>query len=166
MSKILTNEELEIRRAKDRARYQLNKENKKASVKLYKENNTEKIRVKNAEYRKKRKKTDTIYKFKETIRKIILNAFKNKRLTKTTKTTNILGCDLIFFITHIENQFDEWMNWSNRGSSKIPKTKWEIDHVIPLSTAITEDDVIRLNHYTNLRPLCSKENRDKSNTII
>jgi cytidylate kinase len=37
---------------------------------------------------------------------------------------------------------------------------WDIDHMIPVSTAKTEEDVIRLNHYTNLQPLCSKINRD------
>jgi len=37
---------------------------------------------------------------------------------------------------------------------------WDIDHIIPLSSAETEDDVIRLNHYSNLQPLCSKVNRD------
>jgi hypothetical protein len=37
--------------------------------------------------------------------------------------------------------------------------KWDIDHIIPISSAESEDDVIRLNHYTNLQPLCSYTNR-------
>jgi len=36
---------------------------------------------------------------------------------------------------------------------------WDIDHIIPISSAKTEDDIIKLNHYTNLQPLCSKLNR-------
>jgi len=36
---------------------------------------------------------------------------------------------------------------------------WDIDHIIPISTAKTEDDVYKLNYYTNLQPLCSKINR-------
>jgi hypothetical protein len=36
---------------------------------------------------------------------------------------------------------------------------WDIDHIIPLAPAETEEDVIRLNHYTNLQPLCSYTNR-------
>jgi len=36
---------------------------------------------------------------------------------------------------------------------------WDIDHIIPLSSVKTEEDVIRLNHYTNLQPLCSFVNR-------
>ena len=36
---------------------------------------------------------------------------------------------------------------------------WDIDHIIPISSAITEEDIIRLNHYTNLQPLCAYINR-------
>jgi hypothetical protein len=32
---------------------------------------------------------------------------------------------------------------------------WDIDHIIPISSAKTKEDIIRLNHYTNLQPLCS-----------
>ena len=56
------------------------------------------------------------------------------------------------------------MNWDNKGNPKdgileLNKT-WDIDHIIPISTAITEEDIIRLNHYTNLQPLCSYYNRN------
>lgn len=36
---------------------------------------------------------------------------------------------------------------------------WDIDHIIPISSAKTIEDVIRLNHYTNFQPLDSYENR-------
>jgi hypothetical protein len=38
-----------------------------------------------------------------------------------------------------------------------------IDHIEPLfpkNVKRTTEDIIRLNHYTNLQPLCSKINRD------
>ena len=55
------------------------------------------------------------------------------------------------------------MNWNNRGNwdgypTEI-NTAWDIDHIIPLLTAKTEEEVIKLNHYTNLQPLCSYTNR-------
>ena len=53
------------------------------------------------------------------------------------------------------------MNWDNRGLySGEFNYGWDIDHVIPLSSVNTEDEIIKLNHYTNLQPLCSKINRD------
>jgi hypothetical protein len=42
---------------------------------------------------------------------------------------------------------------------------WQIDHIIPISLAKNEDELILLNHYTNLRPLWLKDNILKSNNI-
>ena len=55
------------------------------------------------------------------------------------------------------------MNWENKGNPKDkilePNKTWDIDHIIPLSTAKTEEEVLKLNHYSNLQPLCSYYNR-------
>ena len=60
------------------------------------------------------------------------------------------------------------MIWENKGLYNGEfNFGWDIDHIIPLSSAKTEKDIIRLNHYTNLQPLCSKINRDiKKDHII
>jgi hypothetical protein len=60
------------------------------------------------------------------------------------------------------------MSWSNYGLyDGNLNTGWDIDRIIPIDTAKTEEDIIRLNHYTNLQPLCSKVNRDiKRNNIL
>ncbi len=53
------------------------------------------------------------------------------------------------------------MTWENRGLYNGEfNYGWDIDHIIPISFAKTEEDIIKLNHYTNLQPLCSKINRD------
>jgi hypothetical protein len=53
------------------------------------------------------------------------------------------------------------MNWENRGLYNGELNYgWDIDHKIPLSTAETEEEIYKLNHYSNLQPLCSKVNRD------
>lgn len=59
------------------------------------------------------------------------------------------------------------MTWENKGlySGEL-NYGWDIDHIIPLSTAKTEEDVIKLNHYTNLKPLYSKINTDFKNKYI
>lgn len=52
------------------------------------------------------------------------------------------------------------MSWDNYGLYNGEEGYgWDIDHIIPLSTAISEEDVKRLNYYTNLQPLCSYINR-------
>ena len=52
------------------------------------------------------------------------------------------------------------MTWDNYGlyNGEL-NCGWDIDHIIPLSSVNTEDDIIKLNHYTNLQPLCSYTNR-------
>lgn len=164
----------------------MTKEERKIYLKIWRENNPEKVKnhtkaasdyqknyrkeykidkIKSAisknKYRKKKLKTDSLYKLTSNIRVLICNNIKRKGYRKTTKTTQILGCTFDEFKQHLESQFQDWMNWENHG--KYNGTKgygWDIDHIIPISTATTEDDIIRLNHYTNLQPLCSKINRD------
>lgn len=53
------------------------------------------------------------------------------------------------------------MNWDNYGKYNGELNHgWDIDHIIPISNAKTEEEVYILNHYSNLEPLCSKINRD------
>ena len=53
------------------------------------------------------------------------------------------------------------MNWDNQGLYNMELNYgWDLDHIIPLSSATTEEEIIKLNHYTNLQPLCSRVNRD------
>ena len=60
---------------------------------------------------------------------------------------------------HLESKFTEEMSFDNYG-------KWHIDHIIPISSAKTEEDIIRLNHYTNFQPLWAVDNLRKSNKVF
>lgn len=52
------------------------------------------------------------------------------------------------------------MTWDNHGKYNGELNYgWDIDHIIPTSSANTEEELIKLNHYTNLQPLCSYVNR-------
>lgn len=66
----------------------------------------------------------------------------------------MLGCDYGTLAAHLESKFTEGMDWSNRG-------KWHIDHVMPLASAKTEDELTALCHYTNLQPLWAYDNLSK-----
>lgn len=106
-------------------------------------------------YRKKRMMNDPLFVVKSRIRSRVKEAFRNNGFTKRSKTSEILGCSFEYFKAHIERQFHSGMSWDNRD-------KWHIDHIVPLATAKSEDDVILLSHFTNLRPMWAIENREKS----
>ena len=121
--------------------------------------NKSKVIKKNNQYHKKMYLNGSLYKIKKDIRKVVRRCLSDKGYTKRSRTNEILGCSFEDFKLHLERQFTKGMNWDNRD-------KWHIDHIIPMATAKTEEDVIRLNHYTNLRPLWAEENLSKSDKII
>ena len=138
--------------------------------KIYRETHKDEIREKNKNNIERKKKgiahakhrfnTEPFFKLKQNTRNLIRKGFKNKGFRKNTKTEQILGCTFEKFKIYIENQFQPWMNWDNRGLyNGQPNYGWDIDHKIPLSTAKASEDIIRLNHYTNFQPLCSYINR-------
>ena len=88
------------------------------------------------------------------------NSFRLNEFKKNQRTEEILGCSFEEFKLHLESNFEDWMSWENKGlfNGEI-NYGWDIDHIIPISSASTEDDIIKLNHYTNLQPLCSFTNR-------
>jgi len=107
--------------------------------------------------------TNSIYKLKHVISNIIRDSLKRKGYSKNSKSVDILGCTINDFKVYIESKFLDWMTWENYGNPKdgifeLNKT-WDIDHIIPLNNGLNENDIIKLNHYTNLQPLCSYYNR-------
>ena len=127
--------------------------------KIYYQKNKEYIKERNYDYCKKKRVTDPLYKLSRGIRSLILRSFKSKFTTKSKKTIEILGCSFDEFKMYLESKFDDKMNWDNQG------TYWHMDHIIPISSAETEEDVYRLNHYTNFQPLYWEDNLKKSNKI-
>lgn len=103
---------------------------------------------------KVRLQKEPLFKLKLDTRRLIGSYIKKKGLKKGTRTEALLGCSFEEFKEHIEKQFKPGMTWERRN-------KWHIDHIIPLATAKTEEEVIRLNHYTNLQPLWAEENLRK-----
>ena len=140
--------------------YQENKEKIKLNKKEYQENNKEKLKEYRREYKKTKKQNDKLFKLKLDVSKLILQTLKNNGYSKNTKTYDILGCSFEDFKLHLESQFESWMNWDNKGKYNGELNYgWDIDHVIPVSSAKTQEEIIKLNHYTNLQPLCSYTNR-------
>ena len=81
-------------------------------------------------------------------------------IVKKNKKVEILGCTPEFLKEYLEKQFTEGMTWENHGLYG-----WHIDHIIPLSSATTKEEVIKLNHYSNLQPLWAIDNLKKGGII-
>lgn len=129
------------------------------SKKKYYTKNKEKELSRNNHYTNTRKKIDPIYKLSCVSRTRLIEFLKVKKITKRNKTFNYIGCSPTFLKKYLEEQFVDGMSWNNHG-------KWHIDHIIPLSSAETEEDIYRLSHYTNLQPLWAKDNLKKNGKIL
>lgn len=135
------------------------------SRKDYYQDNKEKLQEYSKQYNKSHPNkfqteyyTNPIYRLKSLLRNRTYLAFRDKGYSKNSKTRDMLGADWEVVKTHIESQFRNNMNWENQG-------EWEIDHIIPLSSANNEEELIKLCHYTNLQPLWFSENRQKGTQI-
>lgn len=135
--------------------YNINKKEILDKNKIYRKN-TKNIRN---IYESKKKKNDPIYSLLCGMRSRLCNYLKMCDVTKRNKTFDIVGCSPEFLKEHLETQFTDGMSWDNR-------SEWHIDHIIPLSSAKTEDELYKLCHYTNLQPLWAEDNLRKSNKIL
>ena len=121
----------------------------------------EKRRIRENKFVREKRLKNPLFRLTTDIRSIIGKALRRNGYKKTSKTNKILGCSFEDFKLYLESKFESWMNWNNRGLYNGDLNYgWDIDHIIPLAAAKTEDEIIKLNHYTNLQPLCSKYNRD------
>ena len=117
---------------------------------------------KNAQWRKwnkEKRHSDPLYKLKRNTRSLISMSIKNAGFKKNSKTHKILNCSFEKFMSHLEKQFNSGITWENYG-------KWHLDHIVPVSLASTEEEIIKLNHYKNFQPMWGPENESKSNKII
>jgi hypothetical protein len=153
-------------------KYRLNNpDNRKKSDKLYREKNSEKIKLRKedwkknnpkyqTQYEKKRKGIDLLFNLNKSVRGRLYKFLKSKNITKINSTFDIVGCSPEFLKEHLEKQFTDGMSWDKMGKLI------HIDHIIPLSSAKTEEEVYELCHYTNLQPLWAEDNLKKGAKIL
>lgn len=121
---------------------------------LYKQDKS--YRKRQTQYSIEQYRTDPFFKMKKNIRRRISLALQRKSWRKHGNFNKYIGCTREELISHFEFKFTEGMTWENQG-------KWHIDHIIPLSSAKTEEEMYKLCHYTNLQPLWAIDNIKKSN---
>lgn len=121
----------------------------------------QKRRTRKAKRHLERYHLDPLYKASVLCRNRIREVLKNKSWTKINKFKDYIGCSQEELKLHIENLFQSGMTWENQG-----KFGWHIDHIIPLSSANTPEELYKLCHYTNLQPLWAIDNLKKSDKIL
>lgn len=131
-----------------------NPERVRAKAERWNKKNPGKLSRLAAAWARRKRSECPVFRLKTRTRNCIVRAFSRKGYRKNSSTYRILGCDWETLKDHIEKQFAKGMTWENMG-------EWHIDHIVPLAEASNEEDVIRLNHFTNLRPLWAKENLKK-----
>jgi len=121
-------------------------------------NNKDACRIHRQNARRKATLLRTLYYFKMRVRSRVNHAIRAKGCKKSSSTRDMIGCDWATLRSYIESKFLPGMSWENKG-------EWEIDHIIPLASANSEEEIKRLCAWNNLQPLWKEDNRRKGDKM-
>lgn len=102
--------------------------------------------------------SNPIKKMEHQMRNMINCSFRRTKYIKNKKLKEIVGLDCDNMINYLLETYK-----NNYGYEWDKKEPVHIDHIMPISLAKNEDDVIKLCHYTNLQLLKAKDNLQKGN---
>lgn len=149
------------RRAESKRKwYEANKERALEHSRNYYASNKEYLTENKRRYHKHRRDSDPLYRLSCNIRSLINQAFKRNGYSKNTKTRAIIGCSFEYLLAHLYNS--AVINYGYYD----PGIHYHIDHIIPSSSAASEEELIMLNHYSNLQYLTPQDNLKKSDKIV
>jgi len=148
-----------------------NKEKISEKFRKYREQNLECLKERSRQYQRdnapalSRKKkalinSTPLRQFKERIRLLTKGAFFRLKQGKRFNTHTILGADWEVIKEHIVSQFNDGMTWEHFIAGDI-----HIDHIQPLASAKSEEELVALCHYKNLQPLWALDNLKKGATF-
>ena len=145
------------------------KQQQKRWQKTYRDKNRDMLRkkardkAKTEKYRKRKREyyqNNELARRKNNVSLSVRNALKKQGAKKDYKTFQMLPYSTQDLKEHIENQFDEKMNWDNYGDY------WHIDHIIPQAAlpykSLEDENFQKCWALENLRPLERIENLCKS----
>lgn len=138
--------------------YHRNSENINKKRRAMRKNDLEKNRKTKRDQVRNRRRNNPLALIAERVRSRLRHFIKCRNYLKTSKTVMMIGCSWDELKNHIESKFYDGMSWDNRNL-------WHIDHIIPLSSAKSEEEMIKLSHYTNLQPLWAADNFKKGSRL-
>lgn len=110
------------------------------------------------QYIKQRRSTDRMFAVKLNMRTRFKFELAKRGEERSIKANEYLGCSWVFLRDYLAQKFTDGMSWNNYG-------EWHVDHIMPLASATTRDDLIKLCHYSNLQPLWAFDNLSKGAKI-
>lgn len=144
-------------RARRRNYYYANREKERAyNVKYCSEN-----RARISAQRKLRRHTDIEHSIAEKLRRTLVKVMNRFRTYKAASAFALLGCEVSFFVAHIESLFQPGMAWENYGRH------WHIDHHVPIKAF----DMNNPEHqkwcffWKNLQPMTKSDNFKKRDKV-
>lgn len=149
----------ERHRANQRARYHIDVEtsrakgrekSRKPENKLKQKEWLEKNREHSRAYYRNKRKTDPLFRLAANLRSRTKAAFRKGSFTKNSSLSEYLGCSMEEFKTHLESLFQPGMTWDNYGRES---SQWTLDHTIALTVAKTEEEMHKLCHHSNMKPM-------------
>lgn len=133
------------------------------------------------QWRKDKREKDPFFRLLESVSSNIRISLKSSNIKKNKSSAKLLGLVIEDFFKNLENQFEPWMTWENRGiisnnynKDDISTFTWQPDHIIPQcayilskdGNTIWEDSIRDLWSSKNLRPLESKANNIKRGLVV
>jgi hypothetical protein len=125
----------------------------------YRAENRDKVIKSAVQYKKRRRELDPTFRMIDNFRSRVTIFCRKVKMNKKQSSLSFIGCSVDDFKVYIESKFMVGMSWDNYG-------EWHIDHIIPISSALSEEDIKSLNHYSNLQPLWAFDNMSKGNRVL
>lgn len=138
-----------------------NRSNKAAYLKLYYQQNKEKLLMKAAQ-RSSAKMSDPVFALAKRLRTLLNLNLRKQGYTKKSRTFKIVGLSQSELLHYLWSNFEKRYGISR---SEVSLKDLHIDHIIPQSSAKTEEELLKLYHYSNLQFLFAKDNLSKGARI-
>lgn len=94
------------------------------------------------------------------LKKSIRSQIKRRNLVKRYDLKKPFGCEYQEFKAYLESLFQPGMTWANYGQGF---NSWNLDHIVPLDTATSVEELYKLSHFTNICPMWCNYNLLKGN---
>lgn len=140
-----------------------NRDNLRKYHGTWREDNKEHVNKYKRDYERKRRAEDPKYRLGVRTRTAVWQLLKERNISKTNKTFNLLGYSIEELMTHLEGLFTDGMTWDNYG-------EWHVDHKIPMNSFQfeTTDDIGFKECWklANLQPLWGPDNLSKGTKLL